>query len=148
MTRPYKQYIALQYLVHPFCSSILFIHFVHCFCLSILFINFICLIAQEVSRVASIKTLTYGQNPVGKRSNLGRKRVSTILFIDFVHQFYLSIGSKFICLTKFLKVGPLSALVSISASCSFVLIWLSCIVLFVTCSRTKWYCISIYLVLA
>jgi len=32
--------------------------------------------AQEVSQAALIKTLAYNQNPVGKRSNLGRKRVS------------------------------------------------------------------------
>jgi len=75
------------------------------------------------------------------RSNLGRKRVSG-------NWFYFSISSKFIYLTKYLKVGPLSALVSISASCSFVLIWLSCIVLFITCSLIKWYYISICLVLA
>jgi len=43
--------------------------------------------AQEVSRAALIKTLAYSQNPVGKRSNLGRKRVSAI----FIYRFYLSI---------------------------------------------------------
>ena len=34
-------------------------------------------VKRLVSQAALIKTLTYGQNPVGKKTYLGKKRVST-----------------------------------------------------------------------
>ena len=120
--------------------NILFIDFVHCFCSSILFIYF----SDPRSKSSSLnKNLSLWPKPSGKKVQLGRKRVSANWFC-----FYFSIGSRFIYPTKYLKVGPLSALVSISASCSFVFMWLSCIISFVTCSLIKWYCILICLVLA
>ena len=44
--------------------------------------------AQEISQVASIKTLAYGQNPVGKGFNEGKECLLfylSILFIDFIY---------------------------------------------------------------
>src|SRR6266702_955829 len=68
---------------------------------------------------------------------LTRPHKQYIVLQYFVYEFYLSILSIDLLVTKFLNVGPLSVFVRISASYSFVFIWLSCIVLFVTCSLTK-----------